>query len=283
MTSLEGASRLLSLAQRMRHLLSTAAMAANGGIVQVMAADNQNLRSLRPLGPGIRSDMSFVRQSFLFAATLSVAAALLAGCGGGGGAQSSTAAPATVDVQAAVTALLQTGGTFHSSCPLAGTSTVADMTNAFIPGAPPNAAFSGALATTHTATGTSTGPVTIVPSTETFYYTTNPVRIVGLASSSGSLVRFTPTTDFPTAASIGQSGQFAAGTQDQSTQFENLNWSVEASDVANTAWVCLHFVQIRTQQAQCVLVTPVNALVGYRVVTDLGGLGGPVNTCSSTP
>jgi len=115
-------------------------------------------------------------------------------------------------------------------------------------------------------------------SSETYYYTVNPIRLAA-RTRDNFLVRYTLKGDLPSGALVGQSGQFLTGTEGQPPETEDVFWRVEASDVPETAWVCLNFVRIRAHKGQCVRVAASNgAILGGRVVTQFGGpLGLPLD------
>jgi hypothetical protein len=208
----------------------------------------------------------------------------LAGCGGGGSGQSTgteAQAAGVFDVQAAVSAMFQTVASYEltgslSALQTGGSAIEFRETDAFMPGAPADPLIGDTLTTVLTRTTSSSTATTPRSETETYHYTANPFRLVARKSGNSFVVRYTRSADLPAQALVGQSGLFANGTEDGSTQLHLLNWKVEASGIPGTAWVCLDFIQIRTRFSQCVRVTASGTILGGRHVIDTSGLGGPV-------
>jgi hypothetical protein len=226
--------------------------------------------------------MKIMKVPFTLASALVLSAGIIAGCGGGGGGQSTgPEAPAApvFDVQAAVSAMFETAATFEMTGSLSaiqiGSTADEELheTDTFIPGAPADPRVGDFLATE--LKRTTWNSITTVPrlASETFYYTESPFRLVAREFGNSSIERYTRIGDFPTNALIGQSGQFATSTFDQSTITDFLFWSVTAAEVPETAWVCLGFFSTHQgiSQSQCVRVGANGAILGARVVTDSGG------------
>ena len=224
--------------------------------------------------------MNMMRVRFTLASALVLSAGFVAGCGGGGGQSTGPEGPAApaFDVQATVSAMFETAATFEMTGSLSAiqtSSTAMELheTDTFIPGAPADPRVGDFLATE--LTRTMWNSIATVPrlASETFYYTESPFRLVARKFGNSSIERYTRIGDFPTNALIGQSGEFATSTFDQSSVTDFLSWKVEAAEVPETAWVCLVFFSTHQgiSQSQCVRVGANGAILGARLVTDSNG------------
>ena len=220
--------------------------------------------------------MKYTSVPFGLAVALVLTAGLVTACGGGGNSQSDgTEAPAApvFDVQAAVRAMFETPATYELTGSVAAAliggsaDEIFHESDTFIPGAPADPQFGDVLATLLARTRSNSIYTAAQLTSETYYYTDNPFRLVGFDSNNSPVV-LTSTGDLPTSALAGQSGTLATGA---GTLL--VGWTVQAAEVPGTAWVCIGFTSVHSggTSSQCVRVGANGAILGARVVIDSNG------------
>lgn len=210
---------------------------------------------------------------------------LLFGCGGGGG-DGTVAGPgpgdaavvpviATYDMDAAFTRMLTAGARFTG---LNGTFAGVPMqlTLAFTPAA--DGVFQGRTYRRSIQSNVATAGGLQNSTSQTMYFTVNPVQLAGAIDDSGPLTVFASQGMLPNAGTAGQSGPYAFATSYASASSSTvigqtrLTWELQA-DTDTTVWACLTMTLVDgpVSEQDCFRLDAAGNVSGARAVLFIEG------------
>lgn len=168
--------------------------------------------------------------------------ALLSACGGGGGSDGLPPPSETFNMDAALANVLSVGVNFTGLRATVEGNTF-ELSVSFYPTT--DGPFLSQIHKRSIQTGSaSVNGVGPVVTTQTIFYSLNPVQFVGAIDDMGLVTTFATTGNLPTSASVGQSGPFSQAVTylsatDQTRVGETIvTWSLEP-ETPTTAWACL--------------------------------------------